>query len=528
MFRVVALFAAVLMSVAAPTMAFDIDSLLTLSIGGPAAKDSVLALESIFYRGTAVMGGMEGQLTAWVMLPDKYLLQFKSEALNITRGCSGNSVWERDQNGRVFDLSGFDRDMLRKAAYFESFAHIDPRRSTGTREYMGVHQLGPTMYHVIQFVPAGGDTTWMYLDSFTDLCDVIETRVDHLLVTTTLADYRTVNGILIPFFVRDTVDGMTGSSTTILEQADVNLTIDPVIFEKPRTVEVDFRFPSDASSVTIPFSFVESHIFVQATLNGKLKVYLLLDSGASANIYYKPTVENLDLPIIGYMPVQGVAADDSVGLVRVDSVQVGDLALYRQVAGMMDESPIGFVTMENAKFGGVLGFDFLSRFPVMIDYERYQLTVFNPEKFALPPGGTIVPFELHSKIPTTRATVAGADGNFIIDLGNAIGMVLHDEFVVSNNLEMQLEGIHDLEGGMLGVGGMAHMRGAKVQSLKIGNLDLGATKVFLPEAAGGMSASRRIDGNIGNPILKRFTVLLDYERNRLVLYPPDSANRVPN
>ena len=228
-----------------------------------------------------------------------------------------------------------------KASYFESFAHIDPRRSTGSRAYMGVRQLGANLYHVIRFVPEGGDTTWMYIDSHTNRCDVIETRVDQLLVTTTMADYRTVGGILIPFFVRDTVNGMAGSSTTILEQADINLTIDPVIFEKPARGEADFRFPADASQVTIPFVFVESHIFLQATLNGKLKVYLLLDSGASANIYYKPTVESLELPIIGYLPVRGVAADGSIGLVKVDSVQVGDLALYRQVVGMMAESPIG-------------------------------------------------------------------------------------------------------------------------------------------------------------------------------------------
>jgi hypothetical protein len=116
------------------------------------------------------------------------------------------------------------------------------------------------------------------------------------------------------------------------------------------------------------------------------------------------------------------------------------------------------------------------------------------------------------------------EGRFIIDLGNAIGMILHDDFLASNRLEQKLTGIQNVEGSMVGVGGMAKMRRATVQSLLLGNFELGPTEVYLPESAGGMSASRRIDGNIGNPILKQFTVLLDYERNHLVLYPPDSAN----
>lgn len=511
-----------------PVAAINVDSLLVESIGGPSARDSVVAMQSIFYRGTAVMGGIEGNLTAWAVPPNKYLLQFKSEAINLTRGCDGKVVWERDQNGRVFDLAGFEKEVILKSAYFESYAYVDPKRRMGSRSYLGVHDLGYHKYNVVQLVPTADDTTWMYIDTQTGLCDVTETIADELLITTTMADYRSVGGILVPFFIRDTVNGLGGSSTVILEQVDINLAVDPVIFERPGMEKVDFHFPADVASVTIPFAFVESHIFVKATLNGKLTVYLLLDSGASVNIYYKPTVENLELPITGYIPVQGVAADDSIGLVMIDSVQIGELALYHQVAGMMDESPIGQATMENADFGGALGFDFLSRFPMKVDYTKFELTVYNPQKFELPKGGTEVPFFLSSKIPMVPAKVSGIEGNFLVDLGNAIGLILNEDFVTSHNLTDRLAEIHDLEGGMLGVGGMATMRGATAKSVVLGGLELGQTQVFLPESAGGMSSSKRIDGNIGNPVLKQFTVLLDYERNRLVLYPPAGQNSSAN
>jgi hypothetical protein len=469
------------------------------------------------------MGGIEGEIRVWVMPPDKYRLEFKSPAISITRGFDGQLAWERDQNGRVLELSGLERELVEKSAYFESFSYMIPDRMKGSRDYKGVLRRRGHTYHVVQLVPGNGDTSWSYLDVLTGLCDVTETRLRDDLVTTTMTDYRSVSGILVPFFVRDTINGMPGSSLVLLEQADINLTVDPVIFTRPELGPRDFHFPADVASVTIPFSFVDSHIFVRATLNGKVTVYLLLDSGASGNIYYRPTVESLDLPITGYLPVRGVAADDSIGLVVVDSVQVGELLLYHQVAGMMEESPIGLVNMENAKFGGVLGFDFLSRFPIRIDYEKYELTVFNPDQFVLPVGGVEIQFRFETKVPTVTAEIAGVSGDFILDLGNAIGLVLHDDFVQGNDLESRLLNIHELSGAMLGVGGATTMRGATAPSVMFGGVQLGETPVFLPQSAGGISASTRIDGNIGNPVLERFTVLLDYQRNRVVLYQPGGA-----
>lgn len=513
---------------AASLSAYDIDSLLINSVGGPQAYDSILALTSVFYRGAATISGLDGELRVWVFPPNKYLLEFKSAGFSITRGFDGRSAWERDQNGRVHELSGFERELIEKSAYFESFSHLIPRRMKGTRRYNGVHLRGDHTYHVVQCVPSEGDTSWLYLDVLSGLCDVIETRLNDELVTSSMTDYRSVSGILVPFLVRDTISDLPVSSVVALHQADINLAVDPVIFDKPKSNQKDYHFPADITRITMPFSFVDSHIFVRATLNGKVAVYLLLDSGSSGNIYYRPAIETLDLPIIGYLPVLGVAANDSIGLVALDSVRVGELVLFDQVVGTMAKSPIGQVSLENAEFGGILGFDFISRFPILIDYEKNELTVFDPDQFVLPAGGVEIPFRFETKVPTISAEIAGITGDFLLDLGNAIGLILHADFVRRNDLESRLENIHELSGAMLGVGGATAMRGATAPSFAFGGVKLGATPVFLPESAGGISSSRRIDGNIGNPVLAQFTVLLDYPKNRIVLYSPTDKKTTGN
>lgn len=506
----------------------DLDSILVRSVGGPEALDSVKALSSVFYRGTATMGGLEGEIRVWVVPSNKYLLEFDSPAFAISRGFDGHIAWEKDQNGRVSELSGLERDLIEKSAYFESFSYLIPGRIKGTRQYLGVQRRGQTDYHVVSMVPKEGDSSVLYLDAVNGLCEVTETHLGRDLLTSSVGDYRSVSGILVPFVQRDTLTGMPGASLVMLEQVDINLPIDPVVFSKPVSASRDFHFPPDVSRVTIPFSYVGSQIFVQATLNGKVTVYLLLDSGASGNIYYRPAIEALALPIAGYVPVQGAAANDSAALVLIDSVSVGELTLYHQVAGLMEHSAIGQLATGDAKFGGVLGYDFLSRFPVLIDYRRFELTVFNPDQFDPPVGGSTIPFRLTMKVPTVTAEVCGVKGDFILDLGNAIGLILHDGFVRGHQPELQLANVRDYSKSMLGVGGAIAMRVATAGSFILGEHRFDSASVFLPESAAGLSSSSRIDGNIGNPILEQFRVLLDYGHSRVILYSARSKDSPAN
>ncbi len=157
--------------------------------------------------------------------------------------------------------------------------------------------------------------------------------------------------------------------------------------------------------VTVPFSYRNGHIYVVATVNGVKKGLFILDSGCSATIFHDEFVKGMNLLPAGSMPAKGVGGYESVALLRSDSIQIGPVTLFRQIGGSSDLSGIG--KGDTIPFGGILGYDFLSRFPILIDYHGETLTLFDPAQFSPPEGGTEVPFTLTMQVPTVKASLFG-------------------------------------------------------------------------------------------------------------------------
>ena len=199
------------------------------------------------------------------------------------------------------------------------------------------------------------------------------------------------------------------------EKVTFNVAIDTSIFNKLSTTVTDFRFGGTAKSVTVPFEYSYGHIWLPVTINGKLKCRFILDSGASANFFHTSAIADLNLPREGSLPVAGMTGYEEVALVRSDSISIGSLTLLNQIAGSMDLSMFDGSLSDNQELGGILGYDFLSRFPVMVNYRESTLTVFNPDSFVPPPGGVTVDFHLTMLVPTISGELNGIKGDFMVE-----------------------------------------------------------------------------------------------------------------
>jgi hypothetical protein len=255
-------------------------------------------------------------------------------------------------------------------------------------------------------------------------------------------------------------------------------------------------------------------------VNGKLTARFLLDSGASATMMDSSATENLSLKRVGSLPARGVAGFHKIALVRTETMQIGDVVLPGQVAGRTDLS--GLIPVpEGETFGGILGYDFLSHFPLYIDFDRSEIRIYNPNSFTPPEGGHEVPFTLTMLVPTIEAELQGVPGKFVVDLGNAIGLVVHPRFVEEHGLDSSFTNFEDLKTVLGGVGGGVSGRAAEINSLQIGDIHIDKLRIVLPDANTGLSGSREIAGNIGTPVLRAFNLLFDYENNRIFFYPSE-------
>lgn len=498
--------------------AIDLDSLLTGSVGGIPALKAISSLTTVSSFGSVVLNGEEGRFTQYFAAPDRYYLDMAFERFTLVQAYDGQVAWQRDLNGRTSELDGFAKRELLQTTYFESYSYLGKDSTSSRKAYLGLADIDGRNYHRVAFYPFEGDTLYAYYNPKTGLREVTFSRVDQFGVYTYLEEFRSVSEILIPHHSRVVIADASFVSEFRADSIVLNGPLPRNIFTMPDSNEADYHFPDSAASIVIPFDYDGGHIRLPVTVNGRCGFWMILDSGASANIFNSVALDSLDLPTVGTMPAIGVAGYQEVQLVQTDSIGVGALTLYDQVAGSMDLSQVASSVGFDSAFGGILGYDFLSRFPTMIDYSVRSLTVYNPLSFEPPPGGVEIDFYLTLQVPTISGRLDGLEGDFIVDLGNAYGLIVHHGFARRHQLARRFHDVREIRSGFGGVGGTLGGKTAVAAKFEIGRILTDSLRVFLPDSSTGISGSEQLAGNIGNSFLQDYRVLFDYDGSRLILY----------
>ena len=115
-------------------------------------------------------------------------------------------------------------------------------------------------------------------------------------------------------------------------------------------------------------------------------------------------------------------------------------------------------------------------------------------------------------------------GDFIVDLGNAFGLVIHNRFAEIHTLDSLLDHVEPIPQMIGGVGGTISGRTAFAATFKVGGVLLQSIKVLIPDSGGGLAGSEELAGNIGNLVLENFKILFDYANSRLIFYDADRSD----
>src|SRR5215470_10175638 len=126
------------------------------------------------------------------------------------------------------------------------------------------------------------------------------------------------------------------------------------------------------ASVTVPFDLAANLSVLDVRINGEAKRFVL-DTGASQTLIADAAARTLRLESVEQRSARGAGGDIEVSLAAVKSVDVGGAAVRNLTCVISDISGIG--ERLGGRLDGVLGFDFLSRFRLTIDYAARRLTL---------------------------------------------------------------------------------------------------------------------------------------------------------
>ncbi len=124
--------------------------------------------------------------------------------------------------------------------------------------------------------------------------------------------------------------------------------------------------PAAPTKASVPFEKHGSVVIVQATLNGKAAVKLILDTGATFTMISGATAKELDIDTTQNtrsIPFQTANGTIQAPLINLDSIAVAGLELKNLTAAVHDAMP-------DPAVAGLLGLNFLSNFRMDIDTEK--------------------------------------------------------------------------------------------------------------------------------------------------------------
>lgn len=259
-------------------------------------------------------------------------------------------------------------------------------------------------------------------------------------------------------------------------------------------------------------------IFLPVRVNGSKPLSFGLDTGAYLSVINTPVAEQLGLKIGGRAVGFGAGG-------QVPSLQLSDVNLDINGATLqdLDLSAMALGSIENSlgrPMDGILGAEFFKRYVVELDYEKNEMTLYEPADFVYSGSGESLPLTFYHNHPYVRARVSlpgikPVEGEFVIDAGSNFPVILLPSFIERNNLRESLPPTITTFGR--GVGGEVRMPIGRSNSLELGRLKLERLVTAFP--SNGWFGEQGKAGNIGSAVLRRFRVIFDYPRARMILEP---------
>lgn len=467
--------------------------------------------------------GLTGSADHWGARPDRVATATRLGPLTIWDGTVGGRAWRVDQNGKLVWLDGLELEEARASAYFDLEMWLAPGAGGGSVKYVGQEADDDKRLAVLEVTAPVGKPRRLFFDPQSGrLVKGIQTS-DLQAMETRLSSYETLAGRPRARDAHTRVMGVDGNDiTTRIDSVWTGAVPDSAVFLPPRAAASDLRFLDGGASARVPMTYSARHVWVKASVDGRPPADFLLDTGASITVIDSAYAAAIGLATEGELIGQGAAARGKfaftkLGTLRVEGAAGTGVEVSDQNVVVASLNPFLAPTFWRP-CAGILGYDFISRLVITVDFENGVLGLADPERFAYAGQGEALPITFSGGVPVVRATLDGVyEGDFRLDVGSGSGVDLHTPFVAKHALEKTVKRTVLDQGG--GFGGTWDRVGARLRSFTVGPYTVKEPLVHLSRATDGAMASADYAGNVGNRVLDRFTCTFDYTHKRLYLEP---------
>jgi hypothetical protein len=171
------------------------------------------------------------------------------------------------------------------------------------------------------------------------------------------------------------------------------------------------------------------------------------------------------------------------------------------------------------KIDGIIGYSLLSRYIFNINYDSSRISIFSNGRMRYPRGGWLYEPILRT-LPVQSARIKDAvttNSRFLFDIGAGLCMMLNKDFIEDSNFLNKKRVLFAKEAE--GVGGKVDMHMTVIKEMRMGPYRFKNIPVFVFNDTFNLTSYPYLSGIIGNDILRRFNLILNYAKREFYFMP---------
>lgn len=171
------------------------------------------------------------------------------------------------------------------------------------------------------------------------------------------------------------------------------------------------------------------------------------------------------------------------------------------------------------KIDGIIGFSFLRRYIVKVDYDNLTIKVYSPGNIKYPKNGYLMKPKF-SPLPNDEHEITdeiNINANLIFDTGAGLNLILTNEFANDTKLLKKKKRFYPLK--IEGLGGQKIMQLTTIKEFKVGKYKFKHVPTMLFDDDFNVTNYPRTGGIVGNDLLRRFNLIINYPEFAMHLQP---------
>lgn len=282
------------------------------------------------------------------------------------------------------------------------------------------------------------------------------------------------------------------------------------------------EFVSPAAKLLTRFSFTQLSggiVIVRAILdNHPDTLNFVFDTGSGGISLDSTTVDFLKLTTVKTeKTIRGIAGIKNVDFTMGHTLKLGTLAAEKLDFHINDYELL--TSVYGIRIDGIIGYSFLRRYIVRLDYDNMVIEVYSPGSFKYPRGGYMLKPNF-STLPLQSAVIQDdrlIASRFIFDTGAGLSFLFSKDFVDDSVVFRKNRKFYPTQAE--GLGGKRQMSVSVVKEVKLGPYKFKRVPVHIFEDEYNVTSYPLLGGLIGNDILRRFNVILNYPEQSIHIKP---------